>query len=77
VESGARLTIVDEAGARYNLSETSPGRYRSDSLVLNPARQYQLRLSTSAGLAYASDLVPLKVTPAINQFRWRLANTQV
>jgi hypothetical protein len=76
-ETGARLTLVDDAGTRYNLTETSAGRYRSDSLLLSPARQYQLRLSTSAGTAYASDLVPLKVTPAINQFRWRLVNNQV
>jgi hypothetical protein len=76
-ETGARLTLVDDAGARYNLTETSAGRYRSDSLLLSPARQYQLRLSTSAGTAYASDFVPLKVTPAINQFRWRLVNNQV
>jgi hypothetical protein len=77
LERGARLIIVDEAGARYSLTETSPGHYRSDSLLLSPAHQYQLRLSTSAGVAYASDLVPLKITPAINQFRWRLVNNQV
>ncbi len=76
-ERGARLTLVDDAGTRYPLTETSPGRYRSDSLLLSPARQYQLRLTTSAGVAYASDLVPLKITPAIDQCRWRLANNQV
>jgi hypothetical protein len=76
-ETGARLTLADDAGARYNLTETSAGRYRSDSLLLSPARQYQLRLSTSAGTAYASDFVPLKVTPAIDNVTFRRDGSQV
>ena len=59
-ERGARLFIVDDAGQRYPLTEKTSGRYQSDSLLLNPARQYQLRITTAVGaVSYASDLVPL------------------
>ncbi|HET9503204.1 MAG TPA: DUF4249 domain-containing protein, partial [Hymenobacter sp.] len=76
-EKGARLTIVDDAGGRYNLTEIASGSYRSDSLQLNPARQYQLRITTSANVTYESALVPLKITPPIDQLKWRLNANQV
>lgn len=79
-EAGARLAIQDEAGTRYALAETSTaGLYQSDSLLLDPAHQYQLRITTAgAGAAnYASDLVPLKVTPPLDKLAWRLADDQV
>ncbi len=78
-ETKATLAIVDEAGARYLLRETSAGFYQSDSLTLNPARQYQLRIATTGANAgsYASDLVPLKVTPPIDNLNWTVNGTQV
>jgi hypothetical protein len=76
-EKGARLVILDDAGTRYNLAETVSGSYQSDSLQLNPARQYQLRITTSASVVYVSDLVPLKLTPAIDNIRFRRDGNQV
>lgn len=76
-EKGATLFIVDDAGRRYALAELSSGYYRSDSVQLTPTRQYQLRITTAAGVAYTSDLVPLKVTPPIDQVNWRLNGSQV
>ncbi len=76
-EKGARLSIVDDAGARYALTEIASGSYRSDSLQLSPARQYQLRITTSANVTYTSDLVPLKMTPPIDQLTWQLRSDQV
>jgi hypothetical protein len=78
-ETKATLTVVDEAGARYVLREISAGFYQSDSLLLNPARQYQLRIATAGTNAgsYASDLVPLKVTPPIDNLNWTVNGTQV
>ena len=79
-EKGARVFIVDNTGARYALREKSSGFYQSDSLLLNPARQYQLSIATGNGPAtaasYESDLVPLKVTPPIDRLSWRYANSQ-
>ena len=77
VEKGAKIAIVDNTGVRYTLTEKTAGSYQSDSLQLNPARQYQLRFTTSANVAYASDLVPLKVTPPIDKLGFRIDNDQV
>jgi hypothetical protein len=77
VEKGAKLFIVDDAGTRYALTEIVSGRYQSDSLLLSPARQYQLRITTAAGVAYASDLVPLKLTPAIDNVTFRRDGGQI
>lgn len=76
-EKGATLFIVDDAGTRYSLTEISDGYYRSDSMQLVPTRQYQLRITTSTQVAYASDLVPLKVTPPIDKVTWQLNGSQV
>ncbi|RZK24488.1 MAG: DUF4249 domain-containing protein [Hymenobacter sp.] len=72
VEKGATIFIVDNSGARYAVREVSPGFYKSDSMVLNPARQYQLRIATAGSSAanYESDLVALKVTPPIDKVDW-------
>lgn len=77
VEKGAKLFIVDNTGQRYSLAEKASGTYQSDSLVLDPNRQYQLRLTTANTAIYESTLVPLKVTPPIDQLAWRIDNTQV
>ena len=77
VEKGAKLFVVDDVGTRYNLVETSSGSYQSDSLLLNPTRQYRLLISIAGGTAYQSDLVPLKVTPVIDNVSWRLDGSQV
>ncbi|NML66083.1 DUF4249 domain-containing protein [Hymenobacter sp. RP-2-7] len=78
-EKGARLFIFDDQGTRYALTERSAGFYQSDSLLLNPARQYQLRITTAGSGAanYESDLVPLKVTPAIDKLDYYVAGDQV
>jgi hypothetical protein len=78
LEKGAKVDIVDNIGVRYALRENASGNYQSDSLLLSSMRQYQLRISLSAGSAiYESSLVPLKVTPPIDDLKWRLDNSQV
>jgi hypothetical protein len=47
VEKGAKLFVVDDTGQRYALTEKASGSYQSDSLQLNPARQYQLRITAA------------------------------
>ena len=70
-EAQAQVFIQDDAGQRYPLSERPAGTYTSAALVLDPARQYQLRLTTSQGRAYASDLAPVTPTPPIDSLTWR------
>jgi hypothetical protein len=76
-EKGAKIFIMDEAGGRYALTEKASGTYQSDSLILNPLHQYQLRLTTRSNVGYASDLVPLKVTPPIEALTWRLDGDRI
>ena len=77
VEKGARLFIVDDMGQRYALTEKTSGSYQSDSLLLNVARQYQLRITTAANATYQSDPTPLKVTPPIDDLNLRVDGTEV
>lgn len=78
VEKGAQVVIADDAGGRYALREQAGGTYVSDSLVLSTARQYQVRIARAVGGAtYASDLVPLKVTPPIDRLGWTFDGAQV
>jgi hypothetical protein len=76
-EKNAKLFILDDAGARYALTEKTSGNYQSDSLVLTPSRKYQLRITTASSTTYESDLLPLKVTPPIDNLGWKLTDTQV
>jgi hypothetical protein len=76
-EKGARLFIVDNTGQRYPLLEKTAGSYQSDSLLLDAARQYQLRITTAASATYQSDLTALKVTPAIDDLNLRVDGTEV
>jgi hypothetical protein len=77
VEKEAKLFIVDNTGARYALTERTSGTYTSDSLVLTPNRQYQLRITTATSAIYESALMPLKVTPPIDKLTWSIDGAQV
>lgn len=70
-EARAQVVIQDDAGRRYGLNETTSGTYVSASQTLDPARQYQVRITTAAGRQYASDLVPAVLTPPIDQLSWQ------
>lgn len=71
-ETRAQLAIQDDAGQRYPLIESLAGTYTSAALVLKPDRQYQLRITTSQGREYASDLTPVVVTPPIDTLTFRV-----
>ena len=76
-EKGARVFIVDNTGQQYALTEKASGSYQSDSLLLLPSRKYQLRITTASSTTYESDLLPLKVTPPIDNLTWKQTDTQV
>lgn len=71
VETKATVYIQDDTGLRYTLAENPAGTYTSAALTLSPARQYQLRVNTTKGRSYASDLVPVKTTPLIDSLTWQ------
>jgi hypothetical protein len=77
VEKGAKLFVVDDTGQRYALTEKASGSYQSDSLQLNSARQYQLRITTAANAVYESDRVALKNTPPIDKLNWQIDGNEL
>lgn len=76
VEAKAQVVIQSDADQRYALTESPAGTYTSTALALDPARQYQLRLTTAQGREYASDLTPAVVTPPIDTLTWQLTPPQ-
>ncbi|MFD2722072.1 DUF4249 domain-containing protein [Hymenobacter monticola] len=69
-ELKAMVSIKDDAGALYPLTERLPGTYSSQPLTLSANRRYQLQISTATGRRYASDLVVAKVAPPIDSVTW-------
>ncbi|GAB3231382.1 hypothetical protein GCM10027346_17820 [Hymenobacter seoulensis] len=76
-ETKATVTVWDDAGASFALSEQAPGSYSSALLTLSDARKYQVRLRTSAGREYASELVVAKSAPPIDSISWAVENRGV
>jgi hypothetical protein len=77
VEANASVAILDETGNRYPLAEQAAGTYVSGSLNLNPSHQYQLRLRTSSGRDYTSDLVAANESPTIDDVSWSVEPTGI
>jgi hypothetical protein len=75
-ETRAQVVIQDDAGRRYSLAESSAGTYTSATLALDPARQYQLRLTTAQGREYVSDMLPVVLAPPIDSLTWQLTSQQ-
>lgn len=75
VEADASLYIEEEAGARFPLQESTSGTYTSPPLTLDVTKRYRLHISTLAGQQYASDFVPVKTTPPIDNVSWRTPST--
>jgi hypothetical protein len=76
VEARARVSIQDDAGQRFTLTENPAGTYTSAALALDPSRQYQLRITTAQSRDYASDLMQVVLTPPIDSVTWKLTPVQ-
>ena len=74
-EAKATVYLEDEAGTRQLLREAPTGTYTSAFLTLDPGRRYRLHLNTLGGQEYASDFVPVKITPPIDAVNWQANNT--
>jgi hypothetical protein len=59
-EQGATVTISDQEGNVFSLSEENPGVYETAELSANAGNKYTLHITTAAGDAYASREVPFK-----------------
>jgi len=67
----ATVAVEEEGGPRYLLREGAGGTYASSPLTLDRNRRYRLRINTSEGKDYASEFVPVKITPPIDSVTWR------
>jgi len=77
VENNAHLQVEGDDNSTYTLNELGGGVYGMDTLPLNPAAKYRLRIHTSAGKDYLSDYVPFKTAPAIDSINWTMDNSGV
>ena len=69
-ELGAKLQVEGNDNTVYPLAEQGNGTYGIDTLPLNPAVQYRLRINTTGGEQYLSDLTSFKQTPAIDSINF-------
>lgn len=74
-EFGANVTVVDEAGNTYQLTETGNGYYKTPPLNLSSSNKYAIRIITTENKAYQSDYVPVKNAPPIDSVYYKVVNT--
>ncbi len=70
-ELGASIQIVSNDGTTYPLTETGNGNYQSAVLNLNISKTYQVKITTSNGHKYSSELVSSAQTPPIDSLSWQ------
>lgn len=75
VESRASVAVETENGARYPLTETTPGTYTSAALQLPVGQRVRLAFKTASQQQYASEFTVAKLTPPLDSVTWR-ANRQ-
>lgn len=71
-ELNAKVFIISNTGTTYSLTDAmNTGNYTSTPLNLSTTNQYQLKIITSDGHNYLSDLVPVKKSPPIDSLTWQ------
>ena len=65
-EERATVEIESHSGERYALSEIDGGRYLTDSLTLDPEKQYRLLIREQSGREYASSVSTVIPAPPID-----------
>ena len=71
-EGGANITIENATGTVATLTEKGKGYYVTPSQVLDNTKQYRIRIKTSNGKTYLSDLTDAKVTPPIDSIGYNI-----
>ena len=73
-EPDAAVSVESKNGQTINFTEESNGRYKANSVILNYADQYRLKIQTANGNQYESDYVDVKRTPPIDSITWQYQN---
>jgi len=71
-ETDASVQVESENGELYQLQEKENGVYCAPPLNINANSNYRLHIVTRDGKEYASDYVPVKITPPIDSVSWKL-----
>ncbi len=69
-ELNASMEIVSDNGTMYPLAESGSGNYQSAVLNLDNTKTYQIKITTSNGKKYSSDLIACRQTPPIDSITW-------
>lgn len=73
-EYNASVIVESEDGESYQLSPLNDGMYAA-ALSINQNKNYRIHIETSDRKEYASDYVPVKLTPPIDSVSWKVDNT--
>ncbi|HVW61821.1 MAG TPA: DUF4249 domain-containing protein [Puia sp.] len=76
-ETKAHLQVEGDDNSIFTLNELGNGVYGIDTLPLNPAAKYRLRIHTAGNKDYLSDYVPFRNTPVIDSISWSIDNSGV
>lgn len=74
-ETKAVITIENAQATVSALTETVKGTYVTPALKLDITKQYRLRIKTSNGKVYLSDLADAKVAPPIDSIGYKTSTT--
>lgn len=69
-EQNATVTVFGESGEVYNLTEENPGVYKGGPFSLDQSVKYGLKIQTTNGKEYESELSEVKTTPVIDSVSW-------
>ncbi|HWD90132.1 MAG TPA: DUF4249 domain-containing protein [Mucilaginibacter sp.] len=75
-ELGANVTIISEGGASYPCIETGNGYYKAAGLNV-ASGNFGLKINTTNGKVYQSDMVPTKSSPPIDSVYYHIQNNGI
>ncbi len=70
-ETNAKVSVLGSNGVEYPFDEQGNGQYIVSQLLLDTTQLYQLKIITSDGNEYRSDLSNVRTSPAIDSFYWK------
>jgi Domain of unknown function (DUF4249) len=69
-ELGAKISVMGESGVAYPFTELGNGQYATGQLLLNITERYQLKIITSDGNEFRSELSKVLTSPPIDSVYW-------
>lgn len=77
IERGAAVSIDNDGGTSFKLTEVAPGTYATGPLSLNNTKKYRLNIKTSDGQNYQSDEMGVKETPPIDSIGYKIKSNGI